>query len=386
MISRALASRFSALSLASRSPSAPVPAVQKTLIPQQVAVPLRLLSSSSGGGDDKSDKDANKPDDDPFGVHYDDGEENLGQPSDLPPKYIRDRATGKFTGRVEEELTERQLRLLKGDSLDVEKVVREEWEEQWNAAVDEAGDSALHAEAAKRIREEEMALNTLGRSPRTQSVEGIDKDGNKTYQDETGFSKPLSPAEFRTFQKFMKDEHNIDVRQGDIPVEFTREGVPGEEDEGSVSDNPDLDMAWLTAAARRRTDGDLEDDPFMDVMPSDFTPARRVNRRHAKTIPKELLHHNNLSLLRRYITPSGTIMNRTQSRLGAKDQRKIAKLIKRARNLGLLPHVGQFKIVNEGNIFEDDIYEEREWEKELINRGLVKRQYLKSKQDEHEDV
>jgi small subunit ribosomal protein S18 len=304
----------------------------------------------------------------------------------LPPKYIRDRATGKFIGRVEEELTERQLRLLKGDSLDVEKVVREEWEEQWNAAVDEAGDSALHAEAAKRIREEEMALNTLGRSPRTQSVKGIDKDGNETYQDETGFSKPLSPAEFRTFQKFMKDEHKIDVRQGDIPVEFTREGLPGEEDEGSISDNPDLDMAWLMAAARRQTDGDLEDDPFLDVMPSDFTPARRVNRRHAKTIPKELLHHNNLSLLRRYITPSGTIMNRTQSRLGAKDQRKIAKLIKRARNLGLLPHVGQFKVVNEGNIFEDDIYEERDWEKELISRGLVKRQYLKSKQDDSEDI
>ncbi|OEU10576.1 hypothetical protein FRACYDRAFT_145650, partial [Fragilariopsis cylindrus CCMP1102] len=49
------------------------------------------------------------------------------------------------------------------------------------------------------------------------------------------------------------------------------------------------------------------------------------------------LHHNNLALLRRYITPSGQIMNRVQSRLGAKDQRKISKLIKRARHLGLIP-------------------------------------------------
>ena len=64
-------------------------------------------------------------------------------------------------------------------------------------------------------------------------------------------------------------------------------------------------------------------------------------------------------------------MNRVQSRLGAKDQRKVAKLIKRARAMGLLPTAGQFKIESHGSIHERDIHKDREWEAELKRRGLV---------------
>ena len=59
------------------------------------------------------------------------------------------------------------------------------------------------------------------------------------------------------------------------------------------------------------------------------------------------------------------------SRLGAKDQRKIAKLVKRARHLGLIPNSGQFIVEAHGNIHEKDIHEDKEWEKELHRRGLV---------------
>eukprot|EP00957_Ditylum_brightwellii_P052048 3948181-Ditylum_brightwellii.AAC.1 len=65
-------------------------------------------------------------------------------------------------------------------------------------------------------------------------------------------------------------------------------------------------------------------------MPHDLNPTRHVNRRRAKPVPEQLLHHNNLTLLRRYVTPGGQIMNRVQSRLGAKDQRKLRTLVKRA--------------------------------------------------------
>ncbi len=64
-------------------------------------------------------------------------------------------------------------------------------------------------------------------------------------------------------------------------------------------------------------------------------------------------------------------MNRVQSRLGAKDQRKVAKLIKRARHLGLIPTSGQFIVEAHGNIHEEDIHDDREWEKELKRRGLT---------------
>ena len=74
-------------------------------------------------------------------------------------------------------------------------------------------------------------------------------------------------------------------------------------------------------------------------------------------------------------------MNRVQSRLGAKDQRKIAKLVKRARHLGLIPHLGQWKYEDHGNLYEDGLQEsvstdesndegKRDWEIELEKRGL----------------
>ena len=54
-----------------------------------------------------------KDEDDPFGVHFQDGDDlgNLGPKS--PPRYKRDAVTGKFTGEEEEELTESQKKLLK---------------------------------------------------------------------------------------------------------------------------------------------------------------------------------------------------------------------------------------------------------------------------------
>lgn len=305
--------------------------------------------------------------DDPFGVNYDDGNEQLGPT--LPPKYIRDSATGKLTGKVEAELTEEERSLLKMDDLEREKALMERLVEQWSNSTDDTGDSKLQSEFASRIREEEMALNTLGRSAEAQSLKGINEEGGEEYTDESGFSNPLSPAEFRTFQKYMKNEHKVDVTEGDIPVISTGDDFPGA-NKASSADNPDLDLSWMSAAAQREIN-DSDNDPFLDLMPGDLSVSRLVNRRRAKSIPKKLLHHNNLSLLRRYVTPGGQIMNRVQSRLGAKDQRKIAKLVKRARHLGLIPHMGQWKYENHGNVHEKDIQQNRDWEEELARRGLV---------------
>ena len=51
-------------------------------------------------------------DEDPFGVNYKDsesaveGEGNIGPIDDLPPKYTRDATTGKFTGMIQNELSQ----------------------------------------------------------------------------------------------------------------------------------------------------------------------------------------------------------------------------------------------------------------------------------------
>lgn len=180
----------------------------------------------------------------------------------------------------------------------------------------------------------------------------------------------------------MKEEHDVDVDEDDIPVEphdsidnshHSNFGDSNDDDSllGGYADTEELNKEWMSSSAMRFMDDAEDDDPFSDLIPSDLSPTLLVNRRKAKPIPRQLLHHNNLALLRRYITPAGQIMNRVQSRLGAKDQRKIAKLIKRARQLGLIPFSGQFVVENHGSIHEKGIHDDNDWEKELKRRGLV---------------
>lgn len=320
--------------------------------------------SSKNGGDGKD-----VPDDDPFGLNFEGGSEpgNLG--STLPPKYKRDPMTGKFTGEEEKEFTAEEKKLLKMDPIEEQEYLLHKVYNDWDLSEEnsETGLPTKLSELAKRIRDDNMGLNTLGRSVEAQSVKPKLEDGEDGHVDKTGFSKPLSPAEFKAFKKHMKDEYDMDIDEDDIPVEPT--------DRGSVldgyADNEYLNEKWMSSRAARFMDDSKDDDPFSDLLPSDFSPSRLVNRREAKKIPRELLHHNNLALLRRYITPTGQIMSRVQSRLGAKDQRKVATLIKRARALGLLPTAGQFAIESHGSIHEPDISQNRDWEEELERRGLV---------------
>ncbi|KAL3908769.1 MAG: hypothetical protein SGILL_008357 [Bacillariaceae sp.] len=327
------------------------------------------MASKDGDKDDTNSKQ--EAEEDPFGVHFEDGSDLGKLGPDSPPRYKRDAVTGKFTGEKETELTGDEKKLLNMDPIEEQEYLLDKVMKEWNVD-DESGDGEPEtvAKLAKRIREDNMGLNTLGRSVASRSFPGKLEDGDDAYADESGFSKPLSPSEFKVFQKHVKDEYNANIDEDDIPVEPTNRS--GDDSVlGGYADTEDLNTKWMSSSAMRFMDDTKDDDPFSDLLPSDLSPARLVNRRKAKPIPRQLLHHNNLALLRRYITPSGQIMNRVQSRLGAKDQRKIAKLIKRARHLGLIPTSGQFVVEATGNIHEKDIHENREWEEELQRRGLV---------------
>ena len=326
----------------------------------------RFFSSSSGGGGGE----------DPFGVNYND-EATGGLGPDKPPSLVRDATTGKLTGEVESELTDEERRLLSMTQADKAKLLQDRFVASWNEGSEDGEDgvsaTSREAEIAERIRTEQMALNVIGRSAAdvasSQDAEYSGGDGD------SNFTAPLSPSEFQTFKKYVEKEHGIDdISEEDIPVS---RAASGPDATTSSQSDPDLDMTWMTSAARAEVEGpsadDIMDDPFVDLMPSDLNPARKVNRRRAKPLPKELLHHNNLSLLRRFVTPGGQIMNRVRSRLGAKDQRKVAKLIKRARHLGLIPHLGQWKLEDHGNIHAKDIQMEKDWEKELVDRGLLEK-------------
>ena len=253
-------------------------------------------------------------------------------------------------------------------------------EEDWGLSDEsEEADAALRSKLASRIRQDNAGLNVLGRSVEALRTKSILEDGEEGYKDKSGFSKPLSPAEFEVFREHMKEEYDSDISRDDIAVEDTSRDSLSQ----NVADNDYLANKWLSSKAMKFMDGSLdEEDPFSDLLPSDLSPSRLVNRKNAKPIPKDLLHQNNLALLRRYITPTGQIMSRMHSRLGAKDQRKVAKLIKRARHLGLIPHSGQFAVEAHGNIYEKGIEEDNEWEKELKRRGIVVRKQSSMEQNE----
>lgn len=327
------------------------------------------------GGTKSKQQQTDEHEDDPFGVHFEDGNDlgNLGPKN--PPRYKRDAVTGKFTGEEEEELTEAEKKLLNMDALQEQEYLLDKVLNEWDIDATDRDDESPFPEPvklsqlARRIREDNAGLTTLGRSAESQAVRGKLEDGEEAYLDETGFSKPLSPAEFQVFQKHMKDEQDIHITEDDIPVEPSNDG--DDDVLGGYADTEELNTQWMSSSAMRFMDDTKDDDPFSDLLPSDLSPTLLVNRRKAKPIPRHLLHHNNLALLRRYITPSGQIMNRVQSRLGAKDQRKISKLIKRARHLGLIPMSGQFVVESHGDIHEEDIDQDKEWEKELKRRGLV---------------
>jgi ribosomal protein S18 len=244
-------------------------------------------------------------------------------------------------------------------------------DEHWNeSGTDPSGFPTALNKFAERVRRTEMGLNTLGRSVSAQKAEDQLEDGTGIGRDESGFSNKLTPGEFASFQAYMMKKHKVEVTEDELPVLGNIDEAYEEDDENDP-DNLDLSMKWLSSRARRQMDDVLNDNPYSDLMPGDLSPTRLVNRKRAKWIPARLLHHNNIPLLRTFITETGQIQNRVQTRLGARDQRIISRLIKRARCLGLIPVAGQFKAEQHGWVHAKDIHDERPWEKELVRRGLV---------------
>lgn len=373
---------------------------------------MRFLSSGGGDGGDGDKGDGSKrpdsekedelfedrwdDDDDPFGVSFEDGDDKVGPANQWPPMYKRDSATGKLTSEVASELTEEEKEILKMDPLERDQLLLKRVVQSWET--DQAGDDAktkdpiAMANFARRVRLAKMSLNVLGRSVQAQGATTVLNDGDKIGRDkETKFTQQLTKSEFKTFQKYMQEKQKTNITEEDVPVHddagasraspfsaqnpldddyIVSQGITDESEPDP--DNPDLSLKWLTSRARWQVSKrDRDGGPFDDLLPSDLNVSRLVNRKQAKILPTELLHHNNLALLRRYISPAGQIMHRTKTRLGARDQRRVARLIKRARKLGLIPHSGHFVVEDHGNIYEKDICEMKAWELELQRRGLV---------------
>ena len=61
--------------------------------------------------------------------------------------------------------------------------------------------------------------------------------------------------------------------------------------------------------------------------------------KHCQTL--QYVDYKNTELLKRFMTPHGRIMNRRRTKLCAKSQRDVARAIKHARFLALLPYIAR---------------------------------------------
>lgn len=67
-------------------------------------------------------------------------------------------------------------------------------------------------------------------------------------------------------------------------------------------------------------------------------PRRYQRRRQGPTVP-DYIDWKDVDLLKRFIPERGKIMPRRISQISAKDQRRVAKAVKRARSMALIPFV-----------------------------------------------
>ena len=78
---------------------------------------------------------------------------------------------------------------------------------------------------------------------------------------------------------------------------------------------------------------DFADEGFGDKAP------RRYQRRRPRQVVPDYVDWKDVDLLRQFVPERGKIMPRRISGISAKDQRRIATAIKRARTMAMLPFV-----------------------------------------------
>ena len=84
---------------------------------------------------------------------------------------------------------------------------------------------------------------------------------------------------------------------------------------------------------------DLKDIDLGSIEPKIERMPRRFQRRRQGTQVPDYIDWKDVDFLRRFIPERGKILPRRISGISAKDQRRIAQAIKRARSMALIPFV-----------------------------------------------
>ena len=117
-------------------------------------------------------------------------------------------------------------------------------------------------------------------------------------------------------------------------------------------DDEGYDDADVPSAVDDDDDDDGEEDDEEEVFeyeevavdgPTIYAPqeVRGRARRIGNDVRVEDINYKNVSLLTRFLDPRGRILSRRKTRVSAKVQRQVAREIKRARHLALLPYTAE---------------------------------------------
>lgn len=91
----------------------------------------------------------------------------------------------------------------------------------------------------------------------------------------------------------------------------------------------------------RNTDSSMDQDVLTDDEAFGEKMPRRYQRRRPRHVVPDYIDWKDVDYLRQFIPERGKIMPRRISGVSAKDQRRIARAIKRARTMALLPFVAE---------------------------------------------
>jgi ribosomal protein S18 len=387
----------------------------------EAAAAARSFSNGAGGGDDTKNGDNNNKRSsvvtvatdgtgkqkhrttgtgssrptttDPFGLDYEDGPDGLGPEDKFPPRYVRDLSTGSMTGEMVKELTTRDKELLEmnkhganmndGQRLaELEKQVQDtlsQKESQDKLAKHVLSDEVIKSKEVRahhpqRHQWEALQKKYLRALEQKEKVTERDfqKSHNRTMTDEEKkYHSLLDTHELHDSALDQKDETTSNNNVVRIPDEWAHP------DQNPSNPWAAENLAWVAQDVNEGVqESGAGTGEHLEFMPPELIqgPNTKLNRRQATLLPTHLRHHNNLALLRKYMTPGGQIMPRSQTRLGAKDQRKVATLIKRARSMGLIPTIGQWKVHDHGNLLLTDAEldnSKTEWETVFEKAGLI---------------
>jgi ribosomal protein S18 len=111
-----------------------------------------------------------------------------------------------------------------------------------------------------------------------------------------------------------------------------------EKDMASGESYSSSDMNWMEAQPRH-----------LELTPDERRANKGTglkNRREAIPLDPQDMRYTNLPFLRQFVSDNGSILHRKDTGISAKDQRKVAKFIKRARALGLIPFDGGWEVMD----------------------------------------